>query len=414
MKFYTKNLNGFLFASIVFGFAFGVIFPEFTPSLKLTGELFIRLLTLLIIPVIFFSMLSGVLNLQDSSSLARIGVRTFLYYTATTALAVLLGLVLVRVIQPGLEEGKSGAAAEILQGSAETGGDPAGVSGGIDDVLRNIIPDNIVEAMASGNVLGTIFFSIFLGIALLQLPPNASITALRDGVQTIFSAIIWMIDKVMLLAPIGFFALIAELVGGFVLEGQLRTLGDSLVWYTVTVMLGLLLHGIITLGGIALFFRINPLTFFQAMFPALLSAFSTASSSATLPITLDCLERRAGVPNRISSFVAPLGATINMDGTAIYEAVAVVFIANMLGVELSLTEQALVFLTATVSAVGAAGIPGAGLIMMVLILQTVGLPPDGVKLVIVVDRALDMLRTATNVWGDSIGAAIIASKEPKR
>jgi len=215
----------------------------------------------------------------------------------------------------------------------------------------------------------------------------------------------------MLLAPIGFFSLIASLIGGFLLKGQLALLGESLLEYTATVVMGLLIHGCIFLPLIARFFGVRPFKLFRAMTPAVLSAASTASSSATLPITLDCLERKAGVPTRIGSFVAPLGSTINMDGTAIYEAIAVVFIANMLGTELTFSHQILIFLTATLSAVGAAGIPGAGLIMMVLILNTVGLPEEGIMLVIIVDRLLDMLRTAVNVWGDSVGAAVIASTE---
>ncbi|MCB0331548.1 MAG: dicarboxylate/amino acid:cation symporter, partial [Bdellovibrionales bacterium] len=319
-------------------------------------------------------------------------------------------LILVNIVQPGID----GGGEALLQSFEEPEHQPAQrTESTFGDVLRNIIPKNIVAAAVQGNVLGLIFFSIFLGVALLQIPSKTDAAVLRQGSNAAFQAIIWMIEKAMLFAPLGFLSLIADLVGSFVLEGQLSTLGSSMTAYTFTVVIGLLLHGVGTLGCLAWCFGISPIALFRQMIPAITSAFSTASSSATLPITLDCLENRAGVPNKIGSFVAPLGATINMDGTAIYEAVAVVFIANMLGVDLSWTQQALIFITATVSAVGAAGIPGAGLVMMVLILNTVGLPAEGVKLVIVVDRVLDMLRTSVNVWGDSLGAAIIAKHEKR-
>ena len=390
------------------GAVFGYLSPLTAQSFSLIGELFLRLLTLLIVPVIFFSMLSGVLNLRDSKSLARLGIKTFLYYFATTALAVAIGLFLVNFIAPG-----TGGEKPVLQASeSPLAGKAIEASTTITDVLKNIIPKNIIGAAQEGNVLGLIFFSIFLGVALLQIQHDG-VDVLRKGSQAAFEAIIWMIEKTMLIAPLGFFALIADLVGEFVIQGQLEQLGTSLLWYSATVVIGLLFHGIITLGSFAFLFGVNPLKLFSSMLPAITTAFSTSSSSATLPITLDCLENKAGVPNKIASFVAPLGSTVNMDGTAIYEAIAVVFIANMMMVDLTLSQQILIFLTATIAAVGAAGIPSAGLVMMVLILSTIGLPAEGVKLIVVVDRLLDMLRTATNVWGDSVGAAIIARSEER-
>lgn len=400
---------------MILGGIFGALLPEPAIAIALVGELFLRLLTLLIVPVIFFSMLSGVLNLRNSSTLASVGGKTLLYYVTTTAIAVIIGLGLVNVVQPGIHNG-DGSLLTSLQSEQEnqlfdTISSDRSKTHSFHDVFRNIIPKNIIEAAHDGNVLGIIFFSLFLGVALLHLPNEATKTILRESSQGIFEAIIWMIEKTMLLAPLGFFSLIASLIGEFILSNQLSLLGESILHYTFTVVAGLLIHGCIILPILARIFGVHPLRLFQAVTPAILSAASTASSSATLPITLDCLERKAGIPTRIGSFVAPLGSTINMDGTAIYEAVAVVFIANMLGTELTLSHQILIFLTATLSAVGAAGIPGAGLIMMVLILNTVGLPEEGVMLVIIVDRILDMLRTAVNVWGDSIGAAIIATTE---
>lgn len=400
---------------MILGGIFGALLPEPAIAIALVGELFLRLLTLLIVPVIFFSMLSGVLNLRNSSTLASVGGKTLLYYVTTTAIAVIIGLGLVNVVRPGVHNGDTSLLTS-LQSEQEnqlfdTTSSDRDKTHSFHDVFRNIIPKNIIEAAHDGNVLGIIFFSLFLGVALLHLPNEATKTILRESSQGIFEAIIWMIEKTMLLAPIGFFSLIASLIGEFILSNQLSLLGESLLEYTFTVVAGLLIHGCLILPFIARIFGVHPLRLFRAMTPAVLSAASTASSSATLPITLDCLERKAGVPTRIGSFVAPLGSTINMDGTAIYEAVAVVFIANMLGTELTFSHQILIFLTATLSAIGAAGIPGAGLIMMVLILNTVGLPEEGVMLVIIVDRLLDMLRTAVNVWGDSIGAAIIATTE---
>jgi len=402
LNFYIKQLNTFMLLGLIAGALLGFFFPSVGLTLGFTGELFIRLLSLFIVPVIFISILSGVLQLDSSGNLARVGIKTFLYYMTTTGLAVVLGLVLVSIVQPGKSD-VPGEATVVYDQEIE-------VQGGLTDVIRNIIPSNIVEAASQGNVLGIIFFSFFLGVALLQIQHSA-FPNIRDSVAGVFQALIWMIERSLYLAPIGFLALMANLVATFVIEKRLEELGSALLSYTGCVVLGLLLHGLVVLPLLARIFGINPLKLFKRVTPALATAFSTASSTATLPVTIDCLTRRAGVSKATSGFVAPLGATVNMDGTAIYEAVAVVFIANMLGVDLSLTQLLIVFLTATFSAIGAAGIPGAGLIMMVLILNAVGLPPEAISLVVVVDRILDMMRTCLNVWGDSIGSAVVASSE---
>ncbi|MCB0352612.1 MAG: dicarboxylate/amino acid:cation symporter [Bdellovibrionales bacterium] len=408
-RIYTTYLNTFMFCGMILGAGFGILFPELSLSTGIVGELFIRLLTVLVVPVIVLSMLSGIFNLKDSSSLARLGFKAVVFYSATTALAVLTGLILVHFTQPGVTNDP--ATHEAVKALTASSGESAlHTQGTLADVLRNIIPKNVVGAAADGNVLGLIFLSVFFAVGVLQFPSEKT-APFRAGAQLLFETVIWMVEKTLLLAPIGFFSLIASLVGSFLLEGKLEALGESLVTYTGTVLFGLFFHGIVTLPLLARLFGVRPLRFAQAMLPALATAFSTASSAATLPITIDSLEHRAQISNRVASFVAPLGATVNMDGTAIYEAIAVVFIANMLGVELTFMQQVTVFLTATFSAVGAAGIPGAGLVMMVLVLHSVGLPADGVKLVVVVDRALDMVRTALNVWGDSIGAAIIDKSE---
>ncbi len=395
-----------MLTAIATGVLFGLYIPEFMLSISLIGEMFLRLLTLLVVPIIVLSILSGVTNIQSSGNLARIGIKTFIYYTVTTALAVCIGLVMVNTIQPGKGQSDNKAVQEIMQTDKQDSRADASLT----DVIKNIVPKNIFEAAAQGNVLGLIFFCFFLGVALLSIKHPAAQSA-RDLIAVLFEATIWMVEKTMLLAPLGFLSLTASVIAEYVIDNKLMTFGSAIGWYTLTVVLGLLFHGIVVLPLILRFFKVNPLRFAKVMAPALTTAFSTASSAATLPVTLDRLEKNAGVSNKISSFVVPLGATVNMDGTAIYEAVAVIFIANMLGVELTFSQQILVFLTATFSANGAAGIPGAGLIMMVLILNTVGLPPDGVKLVLLVDRLLDMMRTCLNVWGDSIGAAVVARSE---
>lgn len=394
-----------MFLGIILGALGGYLFPEQSISLSLVGELFLRVLTMLIVPVIIISMLAGIVNLKDSSSLGRLGIKAVVFYFCTTALAVLIGLTLVNVIGPGL--GESPLNREQVQMDIASN-NPA--AGGLTEVAKNIIPKNVVQAASQGNVLGLIFFCVFLGIAILSIR-HPGVEVLKKGIGAAFEAIIWMVDKVMLVAPIGVCSLVANLVGDFVSQNQLSELGSAIGWYTLTVASGLVFHGIVSLPLLAVLFRIHPLRFAKAMLPALSTAFSTASSAATLPITIDSLEHRAKVSNQVSSFVAPLGATVNMDGTAIYEAVAAVFIANMYGVDLTFGQQTTIFLTATFSAVGAAGIPGAGLIMMTLVLSSVGLPAEGIQLIVVVDRALDMLRTCLNVWGDSIGAAIIARTE---
>lgn len=391
-------------ASLILGAFLGIVLPHWGSELSIIGELFVRLLTLLVVPIVFFSILSGVLGIQGDGGLLRIGGKTLLYYLTTTCCAVLTGLILVNVIRPGV----GGEPMVPSRGAIDASG--ASPSAGLSEVFRNMIPSNLVDAASSGNVLGLIFFALFFGIAVRHVRVRDT-TPLRDSCHAIFESLIWMIERALIVAPIGFFALLAGMFARLTLEGQLANFGESLFGYTATVVLGLLIHGVITLSIILVLFRVQPVMFARSMALALTTAFSTASSSATLPITLDCITERAGVSRKIAGFVLPLGATVNMDGTAIYEAIAVVFIANLMGVELSLGQQVIVFFTATVSAIGAAGIPGAGLIMMVLILRSVGLPPEGMQYIIAVDRLLDMLRTGINVWGDSVGAAVIARSE---
>ena len=403
---YKHRLNTFLFFGILAALPFGYFTPDLAQSFSFVGDLFLRSLSLMIIPIIFISVLSGILQFDQTEQLGRVGIKTVIYYAVTTALAVITGLIMVNLIEPGKSELKLETAIhqKVDQQSASTN------SGGLLEVTKKIIPTNIIQAASEGNVLGLIFFTVILGLALLKHPGSGQ-EHIRQIVNVLFSSLIWMVDLIMLFAPIGIFALIGNLIAETILSKTINTVGYEIFRYSLTVLAGLAIHGGLTLTLLLKYFKVSPIGFFKDMLPALLTAFSTASSAATLPITIDSLENRSNVPNKIAGFVASLGATVNMDGTAIYEAVAAVFIANIYGIELSFNNQLVVFLTATFSAIGAAGIPGAGLIMMTLVLSSVGLPAEGIGLIVVVDRILDMFRTCINVWGDSIGAKIIAVGE---
>jgi Na+/H+-dicarboxylate symporter len=402
---YKEKLNTLLFISILCAIVFGYFVPESLAATSFIGTLFLRILFLLIVPIIVVSMLAGIFQFEDFSQLGSIGLRTVTYYVATTALAVATGLILVNILTPGMNtDSRSRENVQIEERDHSTAPSP---TGGLKEVVLKIIPANVVSAASEGNVLGLIFFTTMLAIALLA-QGDACTTYIKPIVDTTFNALIWLVDYAMLIAPFGVFGLVSATVSDAVANNMIATTGIEIGRYFITVLAGLLFHGCVTLPIILMFFGISPRRFAAAMLPALTTAFSTASSTATLPLTIESLTDRGGVPNRIASFVAPLGATVNMDGTAIYEAVAAIFIANMYGVDLTFGQQFVIFLTATFSAIGAAGIPGAGLIMMTLVLDSVGLPAAGIGLIVGVDRVLDMFRTSINVWGDSIGAAIVA------
>jgi len=394
---YTK-LHWQVLVALVAGGAFGTLMPGAAMSIGWLGDLFLRLLKMIIIPLIFTSLVSGIASLGDAKSVGRIGLRTLIYYTFTTTLAITVGLTLVNLIRPG--RGLDiGASTELPEGFATT-------TQGLPEFLLRMVPDNIFSAMAQGQVLPVITFAILFGLFMTRVTgPNV------DAVQRVVNGVLEVIQKLTLavvrLAPVGIFALLAREVArsGFDI---IIALGP----YFLTVGLGLLVHASLTLPLILLVVaRRNPFVYFRKVVPALATAFSTASSSATLPLSMECAEREAEIPRGISSFVLPLGATVNMDGTALYEAVAALTIAQMYGVPLELPQQALVLLTALLASVGAAGIPMAGLVMLVVVLQAVGLPLEGIATIIAVDRILDMMRTATNVWSDLVGTAVITRFE---
>lgn len=384
--------------ALVLGAAFGRLFPAAALSIGFVGDLFLRLLKMVIIPLIFTSLVNGVASLGDAKAVGRIGIRTLIYYTCTTTLAISVGLALVNIINPG--NGMVLAGTEALPEGFATSGQ------GLVEFLLRMVPDNVIGAAANSEVLPVITFAILFGIFLTRVDSPAA-RAVDQFVEGVLEVIQLLTLAVVKLAPVGIFALLAREVGrsGF---DVIISLGP----YFLTVGLGLMVHGFVTLPLLLLVLgRRSPLEYGGKVLPALATAFSTASSSATLPLSMECAEREADLPKGVSSFVLPLGATVNMDGTALYEAVAALTIAQMYGIHLELGQQALVLFTALLASVGAAGIPMAGLVMLVVVLEAVGLPLAGIATIIAVDRVLDMMRTATNVWSDLVGTAVIARFE---
>ncbi|NQY73459.1 MAG: dicarboxylate/amino acid:cation symporter [Candidatus Margulisbacteria bacterium] len=369
-------------------------------QLSIVGDLFLRGLRMVMIPLIITSIISGVTSVGSKENLERMGIRTFIYYMSTSLLAIVTGLVLVNVIRPGVGA-KLGLEA-IPKGLTANGER-------FIDTLINIIPKNPFKAIVDGDMLSIIFFSLLLGFCITIVNRKYRDT-LTNFFQGLFEVMMKITHIVLFFAPYGIFSLIAKLVAQTGTEAF-----GPLGAYMLTVASALLIHAFITLPILLIVVgKIRPQKHIKAMSTALLTAFSTSSSSATLPVTMESIEENAGVSNKVSSFVLPLGATINMDGTALYECVAVVFIAQVYGIDLSFAQQFVVVITALLASIGAAGIPMAGLVMMAVILNAVGLPLEAVGLILAVDRVLDMLRTTVNVWSDSCGAAIIASKEGEK
>lgn len=377
---------------------------------KYGGDIFIRLLRMMIVPLVFASIFTAVVNLGDIRALGRLGGKTVAYYMATTALAVLIGIILVNVIHPG--RGIDQEALSALNIGTEV---PAKVSKQgvgdkssaliIVDTLVNMIPKNPAAAFAKGDVLQIIFFTIFFAImAAVVGRESEPLARVINGVDLIMQRAVM---TVMVIAPYCIFFLVTALFMDLGVAA-LSALGK----YAFTVVLGLAIHAGITLSVLVLVLgRYSPLRLFRALMPAVMTAWSTASSAATLPLTMDCLSQRAGVDRKIGNFVLPLGATVNMDGTALYESIAVVFIAELLGIDLTIGMQIVIFITATLAAIGAAAIPGAGLVTMGIVLTAAGLPLDGIGLILAIDRILDQFRTAVNVWGDATAAIVVGRME---
>jgi Na+/H+-dicarboxylate symporter len=371
------------------------------------GQLFLNALKMLIVPLIVSSIIVGVAGIGDSDNLGRMGGKTIGYYAMTSFFAIIVGLLVVNVIQPGVVDGTaeevfglSADAAELEAQFADKGADD------IIGIFLRMIPTNIVAAASAGQMLGLIFFSLLYGFFMTRIP-NQFAEAQYDFWNGMFQIMMKITDLVMKFAPLGVFALVAKTVSSTGLEAFV-----PLAKFFFTVVIALAIHFLVTLPLLLRFLgRVSPLRHYRAVSPALLTAFSTASSSATLPITMDCVEKNAGVSNKTTSFVLPLGATVNMDGTALYECVAVMFIAQAYGIELGIATQFTIVLLALLTSIGVAGIPAASLVAIAIILAAVGLPLEGIGLILAVDRILDMMRTAVNVTSDSAGAVIIAKSE---
>jgi len=393
----------------IFGIAFYDIFSFF-------GALFMNALKMIIIPLIVSSIIVGVAGIGGGHGLARMGGRTLLYYATTSLFAILLGLFFVNALTPGIIDGQP--AQMVLGLDAEQGKMAAakvserGV-GDIADVFLNMVPANVISAAANGKILGLIFFAILFGYFITRIQ-EAYAEAQYNFWQGVLEVMMKITDLVMKFAPIGVFALVAKVIAGMNAD-EMLSLASTLGWFSLSVILALAAHVFVVLPLLLKFVgRVQLKRHFQAMSPALLTAFSTASSSATLPMTMDCVEKNAGVSNKTTSFVLPLGATVNMDGTALYECVAAMFIAQAYGIELTFTTQFTVVLVALLTSIGVAGIPAASLVAITIILSVIGLPVEALGLILAVDRILDMFRTSVNVFSDSCGAVIIGRLEGEK
>lgn len=414
-----------IIAGLILGLIFGLVIiqfgfsPEFTVFyIKPIGTIFINALKMIAVPLVLASLIVGVANLGDISKLSRIGGKTILAYLVTTIIAITLGLLLVNFFKPGQQLPQDTRDKLMAQFDSQAGS-KADTAAAIKDQgplqpLVDIVPENLFAAAAdNGSMLQVVFFAIIAGIALLQIPKDKAKT-FTDFFDALNDVIIKIVEYIMMIAPYGVFALMASLI--------VEIAGDN-PDSAVELLLALLKYTLVVMGGLVLivvgvysimlksFTKIPFGGFLKALRPAMLLGFSTSSSSATLPVTMKLVEEELGVSEEVSSFVLPLGATINMNGTSLYQAVAAVFIAQALGMDLTLSQQLTIVLTATLAAIGSAGVPGAGLIMLIIVLEAIGVPGAGVALIIAPDRILDMFRTVVNVTGDATVCCVVASTE---
>ncbi|HDP74462.1 MAG TPA: dicarboxylate/amino acid:cation symporter [Bacteroidales bacterium] len=418
---YAKILIGML---IGLAFGFLVVFlgiQQFaTDYIKPFGTIFLNLLKLIAMPLIFASLVSGVGGLSNVSSLSKLGIKTISLYIVTTMIAVSIGLLLVSVIRPGSYVSEAKRVELLEKYSFDLAKRQQAAEGFTHQsplqFLVDIVPENVVSAASSNtSMLQVIFFALLFGVALI-LVPSSKVAVVKDFINGLNEVILKIVELVMLTAPYGVFALMTTLFVDFVGTdvGASAELFTSLGVYAATIIIGLLLMaGIIYPTILRVFTGIAYKQFYRAIFPAQLVAFSTSSSAATLPVTMEQVEKELHVPNGISSFVLPVGVTINMDGTSLYQAVATVFIAEVFGIELTFVQLLTILITATLASIGSAGVPGAGIVMLIIVLNSVGLPVEGLALILAIDRPLDMLRTTVNVTGDAMIASIVAKSEGK-
>jgi Na+/H+-dicarboxylate symporter len=423
MKWY-KKLHWQIIIGLILGLLWG-LFSSFIGINQFTqdfigpfGTIFINLLKLIAVPLVLASLVVGVTSLNDMTKLSRMGGKTIGIYMITTVLAITIGLTVVNVMQPGKTlpeetrttlmesysqnlDGRSESAQELLDRSPL-------------HFFVEIVPENFIEAAAdNSSMLQVVFVAILLGIGIINIPLQKG-EILINMFDSLNDVIIKIVDLIMKTAPYGVFALMASVIVDLAGDDltQAFTLLKALGWYSIAVIIGLLLHVFIVYSSLFKIFSSMKLRdFFRAIRPAILLGFSTSSSAATLPVTMERVEKNLGVGEEVSSFVLPVGATINMDGTSLYQAIAAVFIAQALGMDLSIAQQLTIVLTATLASIGAAGVPGAGIIMLVIVLQAVQVPVEGIALILGVDRILDMCRTAVNITGDAAVSVAVAHTE---
>jgi proton glutamate symport protein len=397
---------GVLFAFIMVNFSWG---PEFVSDfIKPFGTIFINALKLIAVPLILASLIKGISDLKDISKLSKMGGRTIGIYILTTVIAVTIGLGIVNIIKPGnsiseatrleLVENYSGDANEKIMAAAKQ------QESGPLQALVDLVPSNIFKAASdNGNMLQVIFFAIFFGIGLILIPEKQA-KPVKDFFDGFNEVILKLIDLIMLAAPYGVFALLAALV----VEAPSADLFKALAWYAICVLLGLAIMIGFYILVVYIFTKRSPSFFIKGISPAQLLAFSTSSSAATLPVTMERVEEHLGVEEEVTSFVLPIGATVNMDGSSLYQAVAAVFIAQAFGMDLDLYTQLGIIVTATLASIGSAAVPGAGMVMLVIVLAQAGIPEAGLALIFAVDRPLDMCRTVVNVTGDATVSMLVA------
>jgi len=368
-------------------------------SISWMGDIFLRLLKMLILPLILFSIITAVSNIGSAENLGRLGLKTFTYYTGTSLLAIVTGLFFVNLIKPGV--GADLNFSEVLEGFNSE-------QKGLGQILVEIVPENIFQALVTNEMLSVIFFAIIFGFFITRIEDKY-----KQNLNDLFNAGNDVIMKIVLFVikftPFGVFGIVSKVISE---QGNLIELAHRMGLYMLVVLAGLATHMFISLPLITrIIGKVRPFLHYKNMSTPLLTAFSTSSSGATLPLTMHAIEEKSGISSKISSFTLPLGATVNMDGTALYECVAAMFIAQAYGIEMSIIQQMIIIVTALLASIGAAAIPMAGFIMITVILTAVGLPLEGVGLILAVDRILDMFRTTVNVWSDCCGAAVIAKTE---
>lgn len=403
---YKLGLTSKILIGMALGIIFGLALRKFFPGsqfiqeyitdgfLHVIGTIFISSLKMLVVPLVFISLVCGTCSLSDPSKLGRLGGKTISFYLFTTAIALTIAILAAVLIHPG----NASLAGNVLEYSAKD-------APSLSEVIINIVPTNPMQAMSEGNMLQIILFAVVFGFAISHIGERG--TRIASFFNDLNDVIMRVVTLIMQLAPYGVFALMATLS----LTLGLETFG-SVVKYFLLVVAVLFIQGLVVYPTLLkLFSGLSPLMFLRKIRDVQLFAFSTASSNATLPVTIETAEHRMGVDNKIASFTLPLGATLNMDGTAIMQGVATVFIAQVFGIELSIMDYATVVVTATLASIGTAGVPGVGLIMLAMVLNQVGLPVEGIALIIGVDRMLDMIRTAVNVTGDAVATVIIAKSE---